>query len=619
MSQLPDYSSYDPMQARRTEMQDHQPEEDALDYFHRTLAGLPSGRGGNPNPTTAGEPPRRSAQAADFLTGEPVRPREGWEAPAGRSSLGPFFPAGPSSPLPPQRSPLMGGQPAYAEVPFDEDGDGSDEDAVEEDGSETEEDEEDSDLPGEDDEDEDDEDLQEIPRSPLGMERHMDRPPMQGGLMQQPIGPAVRPARPEPPPSPKLPSPPSTSAAMMLPEARPRDTAETRRETIRNLDTDLRRLKLGTEERSALLEQARNPDVAKALLKIVGPALTLHEASSSDPAEAEELGQEIAAGRDTEIAIQSIRYLHNEQSDGAVLERLRQDANKLQVIEQPLNLVPNPDGTPGKPKPLGRVIAFSIWWFREIPRSSKDQRESRWKEYAGTGLEFLNDVLGRRTMLARENDTPLGLTTGDYLAFELEVDLLGTTEKVYVLSPVSEPRRGEVMAPLPSSPADTQYRFVQGLVDGFSVEGENGEVRRIYDRLTYSPMILSRIRIPAVGRKGDGDGCPADTNAIRQRLEEEGLHLQCSGRFAGGPMWFVEPSWMSIGSGFRALDTDMPQITPGTPEFASRLQALRDRAQREIRSQGIPRHQVLRLMLAGGASNIDLSRVASMLSADNRE
>lgn len=622
-----EYQNYDPMQPKTPS------------YLEETLRGLDQGRGGEPG-QVAGE---RSQRASDFLGSsfpgtqpppeerreetersgwsvrEPRAPRAGEGAPG--TFLGIEVPR--QSPTgPPLQSVSVDleedASDAYDEDDYsdDEGEDDTDEygaddpplEGEEEDGEEAE-----DDLPDDmDDDDDGEEEAETTPPvdSPFVSIAPAARSTTHSGHSVQPVQPAVQAnvSPPTLPPPQNLPPAPQSSDR---PKPQPANAKPVNARTIQNLDNDLKRLKLGVEEREALLENARsNPEAASALLKLVGPASITHEAAAADSSEADDLAQEIAAGRETELQTQSIRFLHNEENESAVLARLREDANKLQVLERPLNLIEKPGEKPGQPRALGRVVAMSIWWFREIPRSSREQDKSRWKQYAGTALEFLNDILGRRTMLTQREDVPTDLMAGDYVAFELKVDVHGSEQEVYFLSAIRKEGHG-VNAAIPSSPADTQYRFVQGLIDGFSVMDRDGNVTRYYDRLTYTPMILSRIRIPS--ERGKGDSCPADTAALRRRLEEEGLHLQCSGRYGAGPMWFLEPSWLAMGSGFRAVDTDMPQITPGTKDFANRLQSLRDRARRDIRSQGIPRHVMLRLMLAGGEANLDLDRVAEIL------
>ena len=334
-------------------------------------------------------------------------------------------------------------------------------------------------------------------------------------------------------------------------------------------------LPLRREERDALERVARDPATRPALLRLASMAGLTARLAEAEPGKAAELAAEISAARDSEVVQQAVRYLHNVPGEGALLEKLAAMANSLAVIAEPFQLA----GT--KPRLLGWVQSLSIWWYREWPGGSGKRR------VPGTALEFVDSMLAWK----RWPDRP------EVVSFVWQIDVRHSdaTEPVYVISRVVQGQDGRFRSDVPSSDADTAFRLVQGLLDAVLVVDHEGRERVIVDRLTWSPLLLTR---NLVLNRGPGGSCPADTRLTEQELAAQGIRLLCD---PGRAMWFLEPAWMAMGTGFTVLESPDPAAMPGTPAFLQQVERWREEARRRHQAEDLPRQRMLRSMLSGGA------------------
>lgn len=392
----------------------------------------------------------------------------------------------------------------------------------------------------------------------------------------------------------------------------PLPASETRARTShpriqRELTETLTRVGLTGAERDALLASAADDEaVARALVRLSGMARVTHEASAARMEDIDTLRQEGAAARESPVAINAIRFLHNLPGETALAERLMEAVSRMQVLEHGFRLA---DGT-GRPRIIGVVAAASLWYFREIPRSSKDVRQSPWSQYTGTGVEFLNQLLGwgrnpEKTLRIELDGQPMEVAENDWLCVALEIEFETTTQKVHMLAPASI-AGGKLSIDLPSSEEDTRYRILQGLLDGVAVRRPDGSMQVITDPLASSPLVLSRNFVP---RRGKGDACPTDTDELRESLLEQGITLACGSR----ALWYLEPSWMAVRNGLFAVQPTTPEEVPGTPQFQAWLHAARQRNAERFEKRVMPRRELLQLLLSSGEQGIDLPAVARIL------
>lgn len=378
------------------------------------------------------------------------------------------------------------------------------------------------------------------------------------------------------------------------------------------LTETLMRVGLTGAERDALLDSAADNDaVARALVRLSGMARVTHEASAARMEDIDALRQEGAAARETAVAANAIRFLHNLPGETALADRLLDAVSRMQVMEHGFQLK---DGT-GRPRIVGVVAAASLWYFREIPRSSKDARQSPWGQYTGTGAEFLNQILGwgrspEKALTIEVDGQRMEVVENDWLCISLEVEFETTTQQVYLLTPamVSEKK---LVFDLPSSPDDTRYRILQGLLDGVAVRRPQGQMQVITDPLASAPLVLSRNFVP---RRGKSDSCPTDTEELRESLQEQGITLACGSR----AIWYLEPSWMAVRNGLFPIAPSSPEGVPGTPQFREWLHAARQRNIERFEKRVMPKRELLQLLLSSGEEGIDLPAVARILG-ESRE
>lgn len=409
----------------------------------------------------------------------------------------------------------------------------------------------------------------------------------------------------EPPPPLPLPSVPSSAPAAVREMPGPGHKGWPRIQ--RELSETLMRVGLTSAETDALLQEAASSDVAaRALVRLAGMARVTHESSAGQVEDIDNLRQEGAAARETGISANAIRFLHNLPGETALSERLMDAVSRMQVIEQGFQL----KDVNGRPRILGVVAAASLWYFREIPRSNRDVKNSPWSTYTGTGVEFLNQILGwnrdlEKTIRIPVDGQPMEIANNDWLCIALETELEGTTQTVHFLTPANV-TKDNIEFDTPADSEATRFRMLQGLLDGLAVRRPDGSMLTISDPLASSPLVLSRNFVP---RRGKNDTCPADTTELRESLKEQGITLACGSR----AIWYIEPSWMAMRGGLFPISPASPEGVPGTPEFRTWLDSARRRNQERFRDRLMPKRELLQLLLSSGAEGIDLNSVARIL------
>lgn len=321
------------------------------------------------------------------------------------------------------------------------------------------------------------------------------------------------------------------------------------------LDRMLARVGFGEKARAALLRQQRDPEAAAALTRLALLALVAAEGSQSDRTAGEHLRAELAAARGEEVTGHAVRFLHGD-SEHAVLTRLLTEMRRLQVIDSPLELV---NGS-GNPRPLGRVSAVGLLWYREVPGVVRTSAQ-----------RFLQTIL-------HPSGGGGAVVVGNYVVFAMDVHWRGAIETVHVLAPVYA--KGErLICDLPAAAAETRHRLVQGLVEGLWTERNE----QVVDQLTFTPLVLSRgVVVPA-------RGAPADSRMLRERLGEAGA--------TSAAVWYLEPSWMALASTRVGVQPLEPETSVGTPEFDAWVDRIRDEArERRKRDATLPKQRLLRLL-----------------------
>lgn len=437
------------------------------------------------------------------------------------------------------------------------------------------------------------------PAPPPGREA-FDMPPVVPPAETLP-GDVVRPPDESPMLPPRTPLP--SSAVREAPGTRRRRHTQIQRE----LAETLTRVGLTGMERDALLQQAEDNDViARALVRLSGMARVTHESSAGQVEDIDNLRQEGAAARESGITANAIRFLHNLPGETALAERLMDAVSRMQVMEQGFQLK---DGN-GRPRILGVVAAASLWYFKEIPRSSRDVKNSPWSQYTGTGVEFLNQLLGwnreaDKTIRIPVDNQPMEVANNDWLCIALETELEGTNQTVHLLTPASV-SGSNVDFDTPADSEVTRFRILQGLLDGLAVRRPDGSMLTISDPLASAPLVLSRNFVP---RRGKNDTCPSDTTELRESLKAQGITLACGSR----AIWYLEPSWMAMRSGLFPVQPTSPEGVPGTPEFQSWLDSARRRNIERFRDRLMPKRELLQLLLTSGEGGINLDSVARIL------
>jgi len=349
--------------------------------------------------------------------------------------------------------------------------------------------------------------------------------------------------------APRTKLPPSSNVGGSLAAAARKKREEEERIPQRVLDASLQDLRSGhvdligrllalglttLEAETLMRESANNRVVKTALDRLVGMASILHDGSSADE-EATQLRQLTGAGRGLPANILPVRFQHNLPEEAELQERLKEAALGLSLIPSGFNLAPPEGGGPaGRPKVLGRVAALGLWFFQPLRRSGATEQASR--QYEGSGLEFINKILGTATTRDRRRHRRSGYALNEYVVVSLQVQSTETVgeHNIYVLAPVVT-AGDEPGVRVPSTMEDTKYRVVQGILDGLQVEDSRQPDNPIMlcDGQGYTPMLLTRNYVPR--RKG------ARVRENEQVREIDGVKVA---RDSAG-IYYVEPAWMA--------------------------------------------------------------------------
>lgn len=287
------------------------------------------------------------------------------------------------------------------------------------------------------------------------------------------------------------------------------------------------------------------------------------------------------------------------------MNRLVEEVQKLNVLEQALPFAVGAGERLGRPRLLGRVVGLNIWWFQAVPRATRELEARLAGTWAGTASELTHLVLGR----GRDPKGP-ALQVGDYTASAMEINIQGAVETVYLLTQVVSDGQKSLSITIPNSAEETRYRLVQGLVDGFSVIDSRGVITDVVDRATFAPLVLSRCR--AVSNTASST-CPSDTEQLRMQLNTQGLSLHCGGKANEGPRWLLEPAWVTLSAGLRPVRPLEPAATPGTSEYRTWVTDQRAGARRSMQEQGVSKHRLLQMLMAGGVENVNLEDVSKLM------
>ncbi len=313
----------------------------------------------------------------------------------------------------------------------------------------------------------------------------------------------------------------------------------------------LYRLGLTEDQINAVVTAARvDADLKVSLDRLLGFAnLALQVMGRGE--DREELQQTMAYGRgvaDAKKRLESVPH------DPQLFERLKEIAASLAIIETPFSFL----DTSGKgkgvtPLLMGKMSALSLWYYQPLKTSNKQRKKTD-----RNAFQFVQAMLGEEGKGAPYQ----GVREGEYLVYAYTVQNgadRSLADKVYVLTPMLS----DFSVRYPTLPDETNYRMVQGVVDGFVVEDHTRKGRKaVVHHMSYTPFILTRALLPN-----------KNTNGIKIQLDG-GVIVSPTAK----PIYYLEPITTLADPGVRLYSTYDPKFSEKLGKVMELRQAIAARS-----------------------------------------